>query len=101
MIAPSTIASGGTGSLPKATTRKPFPAGRSSTALTALEPMSRPTTAFCVRNKPTDGISPTAVPPSPAGAVQANCAGILAVDDQPAVQVLTDLAAFGRSCDRG
>src|SRR5262249_312825 len=46
MIAPSTMLSGGTGSMPKATTFHAFPDGLSSTALTALEPMSRPTTAF-------------------------------------------------------
>ena len=46
MMAPSTIASGGTGSLPKAATRKPLPDGFSSTALTALDPMSSPTTDF-------------------------------------------------------
>src|SRR6478672_10547097 len=52
MIAPSTMLSGGTGSVPKAETRKaPLPEGVSSTALTALDPMSRPTTAldFLVR----------------------------------------------------
>src|SRR3954471_23735456 len=52
MIAPSTMLSGGTGSAPNADTRNaPLPAGLSSTALTALEPMSRPTTAldFLVR----------------------------------------------------
>src|SRR5262249_54940234 len=46
MIAPSTMLSGGTGSMPKATTFHPLPAAFSSTAFTALEPMSRPTTAF-------------------------------------------------------
>src|SRR5678816_1649105 len=44
MIAPSTMLSGGTGSLAKATTLKFLPEAFSSTALTALEPMSRPTT---------------------------------------------------------
>src|SRR5262249_48957845 len=46
MIAPSTMLSGGTGSMPKATTFQALPDGLSSTALTALDPMSRPTTAF-------------------------------------------------------
>ena len=46
MMAPSTILSGGTGSVANAETRNPLPAGFSSTAFTALEPMSRPTTAF-------------------------------------------------------
>ncbi len=50
MIAPSTIASGGTGSVPNAATLNPFPAGFSSTALTALEPMSSPTHAFALPN---------------------------------------------------
>ena len=45
MTAPSTMLSGGTGSLPKAETRNPLPAGLSSTALTALEPMSSPAIA--------------------------------------------------------
>ena len=46
MMAPSTMLSGGTGSTANAVTLKPLPDGFSSTALTALEPMSRPTTAF-------------------------------------------------------
>src|SRR5215203_4142013 len=50
MMAPSTIESGGTGSLPNAATRNPFPDGFSSTALTALDPMSSPTTALVLRN---------------------------------------------------
>src|SRR4030095_7497478 len=50
MMAPSTIESGGTGSLPNAATRNPFPDGLSSTAFTALDPMSSPTTAFVLRN---------------------------------------------------
>src|SRR6185436_17431911 len=50
MMAPSTIESGGTGSLPNAATRNPFPEGFSSTALTALDPMSSPTTALVLRN---------------------------------------------------
>src|SRR5438270_1982252 len=48
MMAPSTMLSGGTGSEPNAATFHPFPAGLSSTALTALDPMSRPTTGFNV-----------------------------------------------------
>ena len=50
MIAPSTIASRGSGSLAKAATRYALPDGFSSMALTALDPMSRPTTAFVLRN---------------------------------------------------
>src|SRR5438105_802702 len=46
MIAPSTMLSGGTGWMPKATTFQPLPACLSSTAFTALEPMSRPMTAL-------------------------------------------------------
>src|SRR5438045_3717907 len=46
MMAPSTMLSAGTGSVPNAVILKPFPAGLSSTAFTALEPMSRPTTDF-------------------------------------------------------
>src|SRR5438445_3889740 len=46
MIAPSTMLSGGTGWMAKATTFTLLPAVFSSTALTALDPMSRPTTAF-------------------------------------------------------
>src|SRR5262245_28501571 len=53
MMAPSTMLSGGTGSAPKAATRNPFPAGFSSTALTALEPISRPTTDRLLLNRPT------------------------------------------------
>ena len=44
MIAPSTMLSGGTASIANAATRNPLPDGFNSTALTALEPMSRPTT---------------------------------------------------------
>jgi hypothetical protein len=50
MMAPSTIASGGTGSVPNAATRNPRPAGFSSTAFTALDPMSSPTTALLFLN---------------------------------------------------
>src|SRR4051794_28643925 len=50
MIAPSTMLSGGTGSLPNPVTLYPLPAGLSSIALTALEPMSSPTRAFALRN---------------------------------------------------
>src|SRR5205814_2011186 len=46
MIAPSTMLSGGTGSTATAPTLKPLPLARSSTALTALDPMSSPTTDF-------------------------------------------------------
>src|SRR5688572_2717068 len=51
MMAPSTMLSGGTGSLAKAATRKPLPAAFNSTALTALEPMSSPTTDRLFLNK--------------------------------------------------
>src|SRR5688572_22719993 len=50
IMAPSTIASAGTGSMPKAATRKSLAVGLSSTAFTALDPMSSPTTLFCFRN---------------------------------------------------
>src|ERR1051326_2404810 len=50
MIAPSTILSGGSGSVPKPVTRYDFPDVFSSTALTADDPMSRPTRAFALRN---------------------------------------------------
>ena len=47
MMAPSTMLSGGTGSMAKAATLdSPCPTAFSSTALTALEPMSSPTTAL-------------------------------------------------------
>src|SRR4051794_14100739 len=46
MMAPSTMLSVGIGSVPNADTLKPLPTARSSTALTALDPMSRPTHAF-------------------------------------------------------
>src|SRR5438132_8052981 len=46
MMVPSTMLSGGIGSAANAATLKPLPAGFSSTALTALDPMSSPTTAF-------------------------------------------------------
>src|SRR3982751_3144439 len=45
MMAPSTMLSGGTGSIPNAVTLNDLPEPLSSTALTALEPMSKPTTA--------------------------------------------------------
>src|SRR5688572_6650067 len=51
IMAPSTMLSGGIGSVPKAATRKPFPTAFSSTALTALEPMSSPTTDRLFLNK--------------------------------------------------
>jgi hypothetical protein len=50
MIAPSTMLSGGTGSLPKAVTLYALPDGLSSMALTALDPMSRPTSDLALRN---------------------------------------------------
>src|SRR2546426_3755878 len=50
MMAPSTMLSGGIGSMPNATTRYALPAGLSSTALTALDPMSSPTIALLLRN---------------------------------------------------
>src|SRR4051795_3627224 len=50
MMAPSTMLSGGMGSLPNAATLNALPAGLSSTALTALEPISRPTRDFALRN---------------------------------------------------
>ena len=43
MIAPSAMLSGGTGSLPMAATLYPVGVWRSSTAFTALDPMSSPT----------------------------------------------------------
>src|SRR5471030_1462126 len=46
MMAPSTMLSGGIDSMAKAITLKPLPTAFSSTALTALDPMSRPTTDF-------------------------------------------------------
>src|SRR5258705_7771070 len=55
MMAPSTIASAGTGSMPNAVTRYPLPDGFSSTALTALDPMSSPTTVLAF---PKSGIFP-------------------------------------------
>src|SRR3954469_7732191 len=50
MIAPSTILSGGNVSVPKPVTLKVLPDALSSTAFTALEPMSRPTRALALRN---------------------------------------------------
>src|SRR5215218_3336529 len=50
MMAPSTMLSGGTDSEPKAVTLNVFPVGFSSTALTALDPMSRPTRDFALPN---------------------------------------------------
>src|SRR5205807_5734501 len=44
MIAPSTMLSGGMGSMPNAATLKPLPTAFNSTAFTALDPMSSPTT---------------------------------------------------------
>src|SRR6476660_1779101 len=55
MMAPSTMLSGGTGWMAKATTLKPFPTAFSSTALTALVPMSRPTTALFDLPRPNTG----------------------------------------------
>src|SRR6476660_2344650 len=50
MMAPSTMLSGGRFSVPKPVTLYVFPDALSSTALTALEPMSRPTRALALRN---------------------------------------------------
>src|SRR5688500_12571741 len=62
MMAPSTMESGGTGAMPKAATRYPLPAGFNSTALTALDPMSSPTTLFDFRNMyPQPGPEPVAL----------------------------------------
>src|SRR6185503_6166636 len=55
MMAPSTMASADTGSMPNAVTRYPLPDGFSSTALTALDPMSSPTTVLAF---PKSGIFP-------------------------------------------
>src|SRR5439155_1821270 len=55
MMAPSTMLSGGTGSMANATTLKPFPTAFSSTALTELDPMSSPTTAFFDLPRPNTG----------------------------------------------
>src|SRR5262245_66635975 len=67
MMAPSTMASGGTGAVAKAVTLCPLPDGLSSTALTVLEPMSRPTTGLTLRNtRPSAFLhlnGATAVPP--------------------------------------
>jgi hypothetical protein len=52
MMAPSTIASAGTGSLANATTRNALPVGFSSTALMALDPMSSPTGLLFRRHSP-------------------------------------------------
>src|SRR5262249_27167843 len=49
MMAPSTMLSGGSGSVPKPVTLYDLPADFSSTALTADDPMSRPTSAFALR----------------------------------------------------
>src|SRR5437667_9666735 len=46
MIAPSTMLSGGIGSLANAATLYDLPTALSSTALTALDPISRPTTSL-------------------------------------------------------
>src|SRR5439155_464352 len=53
MMAPSTMLSGGTGSVPNAATRYPLPDGFNSTAFTALDPISRPTTDRLLLNNPT------------------------------------------------
>src|SRR3954471_2426130 len=50
MIAPSTMLSGGSDSVPKPVTLYVFPDALSSTAFTALEPISRPTRALALRN---------------------------------------------------
>src|SRR5712671_1128898 len=52
MIAPSTILSGGIGSMPTAVTLNVLPVARNSTALTALDPMSRPTTGLDFLDRP-------------------------------------------------
>ena len=53
IMAPSTIASAGSGSIAKATTRKALPDAFSSTAFTALEPISRPITVLLLPNTDT------------------------------------------------
>ena len=61
MIAPSTIASGGSGSIPMFRSwysSPPLPPTLSSTALTAEEPMSTPTSPFFLPKRPT-GVSST------------------------------------------
>src|SRR3954465_14272636 len=63
MIAPSTMLSGGAGSLAKAATLYDFPAAFSSTALTALDPMSSPTTALGLPR-------PSTAPPHPQSGYQ-------------------------------
>ena len=60
MMAPSTMASGGSGSMPMFVSwysAPPLPPALSSTALMAEDPMSRPTRPFFLPNKPT-GASP-------------------------------------------
>src|SRR5262249_23197151 len=57
MMAPSTMLSGGIGSIANAMPLNPLPAGFSSTALTALDPMSSPTTDFDFP-KPNTGLCP-------------------------------------------
>src|SRR5438132_10150950 len=58
MIAPSTMLSGGIASLAKAATLNDLPFAFSSTALTALDPMSRPTTALDLPKPNTDAPHP-------------------------------------------
>ena len=65
MMAPSTMVSPGTGSVPNATTLKDRPDGRSSTALTALDPMSSPTTGLVLRNTPCPLLRCHEDPPAP------------------------------------
>src|SRR6266496_4657398 len=67
MIAPSTIASGGRGSRPMLSSwnsSPPLPPDLTSTAFTADEPMSTPTTVFFLLPNRATGVSPSAEQPS-------------------------------------
>src|SRR5215472_87678 len=84
MIAPSTMLSGGSGSVPNTVTLKDLPAGLSSTALTADEPISSPTRALALRNTDHPGVhscgcigissSASEVPPPSPHQFRQNCA---------------------------
>jgi hypothetical protein len=58
---PRSSESGGTGRMPKADTRNPFPASFISTTFTALDPISRPTSALDLRNTDTPATKMTSM----------------------------------------
>ena len=100
MIAPSTMLSGGSGSTPIATTLKPRPEGLSSIALTALEPMSRPTTGLLRLKSTTPPSLLRAGPESPATAESPRANAVPATDSSGSRRKSPETLAPVRSAGR-